>query len=184
MFKPIFGFLALAFSLFGTQCWAQDAPCFGEGAVTCTFSPGNTKGVYEFFDDGRLIVEFDAVLTTFTLTVNVSHPLNPPPFDPKEFPAGTSCVHYLTTLPTFCDQYDFTGSSSVGPNGVPVKNKDYKGLITLTLSYFTSQVVHNPAFGHSPGDNATTFYSEDILTSYSQFPSTSPSPSPSPLTSL
>jgi len=181
MFKRIFGFLALAFSLFATECWAQEpVPCTSNGGITCTFSPTQTTNTYQFGDGSRLTVQFDTVLTTFTLDVTVSHPMNPVPFDPKEFPAGTLCVQYPSNLPNFCDQYDFTGSAG-GPNGVPVKNKDYKGLITLTLSYFTSQMVHNPAFGHSPGDNATTFYSEDILTGYS---TPVPSLSPSPLTSL
>ena len=174
MFKRIFAFLALAIALFGTQCWAQEPiPCTSNGGITCTFSPTRTTNTYDFSDGSRLIVQFETVLTTFTLDVTVSHPFNPLPFDPKEFPAGTLCVQYPTNFPNFCDQYDFAGSAG-GPNGVPVKNKDYKGLITLTLSYFTSQVVQNPAFGHSPGDNATTFYSEDILTSYSQFPVNDP----------
>ncbi len=168
MFKPIFGFLALAFSLFGTQCWAQDAPCFGEGAVTCTFSPGNTKGVYEFFNDGRLVVEFETVLTPgFTLTVTPVTVADPLPLDPKEFPTGTVCVKYAFNG-VHCDRYDFTGSVAGSPNGVPVKNKDYKGLITLTLSYLTLQTINNPAFGHAPGDIFT--FTEDILTSYSEFP--------------
>jgi hypothetical protein len=62
------------------------------------------------------------------------------------------------------DQYDFTGNAG-GPNNVPVKNTDYKGLIELTLSYDTFQTVHQPAFAHAPGD--TTTFTEDILTSYS-----------------
>jgi len=36
MFKPIFGFLALAFSLFGTQCWAQ----------SCTVEEPNCHNVH------------------------------------------------------------------------------------------------------------------------------------------
>ena len=53
---------------------------------------------------------------------------------------------------------------------MPVKNKDYKGLITLTLSYVNSgsQVIQNPAFGHAPGDITT--FTENILTSYSVIP--------------
>jgi hypothetical protein len=95
------------------------------------------------------------------------------PLDPKEFPSGTLCVNYGTSTPGQCDQYDFTGNAG-GPNGVPVKNTDYRGLITLTLSYLSSQIVHNPAFGHAPGDNSTAVYSEDILTSYSTEPSSDP----------
>jgi len=165
MFKPIFGFLALAFSLFGTQCWAQDiVPCTSNSGIICTFSPTQTTNTYQFGDGSRLVVQFDIVLTTFTLDVAVSHPSNPLPLDLNEFPAGTVCVQYPSNLPNFCDQYDFSGSSG-GPNGVPVKNKDYKGLISLTLSYFTVQTIHDPAFGHAPGDITT--FTENILTSYS-----------------
>ncbi len=87
---------------------------------------------------------------------------------------GTVCVKYSGNGGQ-CAQYDFTGSSS-GPNGVPVKNKDYKGLITLTLSYINSgsQTVRNPAFGHAPGDNATAVYSEDFLAVYSSSPTSDP----------
>ncbi len=113
---------------------------------------------------------FETVLTTFTLTVAVSHPTNPLPLDPNEFPSGTVCVQYPSNATNSCDQYDFTGSAG-GPNGVPVRNTDYKGLITLTLSYFASQTVHNPAFGHAPGDITT--FTEDILTSYSVLSPTS-----------
>jgi hypothetical protein len=163
MCKRMFALLALAISLFGTQCWAQEN-CFGEGGVSCTFSPGTTKGVYDFTGtgDGKLVVDFDIVLTTFTLTVNVSHPSDPLPLDSSVFPEGTVCVKY-PSKGTQCDQYDFTGNAG-GPHGVPVKNTDYKRLITLTLSYDTLQTVHNPAFGHAPGDIAT--FTEDILTNY------------------
>jgi hypothetical protein len=171
MSKRIFALLALSISLFGTQCWAQ---CGGElqppcpPSITKTFSPGITTNTYDFSGtgDGTLIVDFVTVLTTFTLTVTVNHTLDP--LDPNVFPPGTVCVKYSTNLGP-CEQYDFTGSAG-GPNHVPVKNTDYKGLITLTLIYDTSQTVHNPAFGHAPGDNATAVYSEDILTSYSSYP--------------
>jgi len=168
MSKRIFALLALGISLLGTQCWAQEGGgCFGEGSVeSCSFSPTQTTHTYEFFGDGRLVVRFDTVLTTFTLTVTVNHTIDP--LDPNEFPAGTVCVTYSGNGGQ-CDQYDFTGNAG-GPNGVPVKNTDYKGLITLTLTYDTLQTVHNPAFGHAPGDNATAVYTEDILTSYYQAP--------------
>jgi hypothetical protein len=164
MCKHIFALLALTISLFGTQCWAST--CSGEGSCTNTFSPADTTGTYEFFGDGRLVVQFDTVLTTFTLTVTVDHTIDP--IDFSVFPTGTVCVAYASNGGQ-CDEYDFTGNAG-GPNGVPVKNVDYKGLITLTLSYLTNQTAHNPAFGHAPGDNATAVYSEDILTSYSNFP--------------
>ena len=174
MFKRIFAFLALAFSLFGTQCWAQ---CGGEFqppcplSITNTFSPTVKTNTYDFSltGDGKLIVQFDTVLTTFMLTVTVNHNIDSR--DPSEFPAGTVCVTYDSNG-FQCDEYDFSGNPAVttGPNGVPVKNKDYKGLITLTLSYFTSQTINTPAFGHAPGDNATAVYSEDILVGYSNSP--------------
>ncbi len=165
MCRRIFALLALAISLLGTQCWAST--CSNDattGVVSCTntFSPTDTTGTYEFFGNGRLIVQFNTVLTTFTLTATVNHTIDP--LDPNEFPAGTVCVTYSTGL---CDQYDFTGNAG-GPHGVPVKGTDYKGLITLMLSYFNSQPVHNPAFGHAPGDSTTI--TEDILTGYSSSP--------------
>jgi len=171
MSKRIFALLALAISLFGTQSWAGTCTNDSiEGVVSCTntFSPTDTTGTYEFFGNGRLIVQFETVLTTFTLTATVNHTVDP--LDPNEFPAGTVCVTYSGNGGQ-CDQYDFTGSAG-GANGVPVKNTDYKGLITLTLSYFTNQTVHDPAFGHAPGD--TTTITEDILTSYSSSPSGDP----------
>jgi hypothetical protein len=168
MSKRMFALLALAISLFGTQCWAQEpVPCSSNSGIICTFSPTQTKNTYEFGDGSRLVVEFVTVLTTFTLEVDVSNPTNPLPLDPNEFPAGTVCVQYPSNATNVCDQYDFSGSAG-GPHGVPVKNIDYKGLVSLTLSYFTVQTVHNPAFGHAPGDITT--FTEDILTSYSNVP--------------
>jgi len=169
MRRSILALIALGISLFGTQCWAQ-TECGGETQPACppsitnTFSPGTTANTYEFGNDGRLVVKFDTVLTTFTLTVTVNHTIDQ--IDPNEFPEGTACVPYSFNG-SQCDQYDFTGSAG-GPNGVPVKNTDYKGLISLTLSYLTSQTVHDPAFGHAPGDITT--FTEDILTSYSSSP--------------
>jgi hypothetical protein len=165
MCKSMRALVVLAISLFGTQCWASTCSNDStEGTVSCTntFSPTDTTGTYEFFSNGRLIVRFDTVLTTFTLTVTINNTIDP--LDPNEFPSGTVAVTYANG---FQDQYDFTGSAG-GPNGVPVKNTDYKGLISLTLSYVTAQTVHNPAFGHAPGDTSTI--TEDILTSYSAFP--------------
>ncbi len=166
MCKRIFALFALAISLFGTECWAST--CSNDattGVVSCTntFSQTDTTGTYEFFNNGRLTVQFVTVLTTFTLTVTVNHTIDP--LDPNEFPAGTVCVRYTTGQ---CDQYDFTGNAG-GPNGVPVKGTDYKGLINLMLSYFNLDRVHNPAFGHAPGDSTTI--TEDILTGYSSSPS-------------
>jgi hypothetical protein len=65
MFIRIFGLLALAISLFGTQCWAVPTSCTVEGppCIRNTFSPGNTTGVYDFAGDGKLVVQFVTVLT-------------------------------------------------------------------------------------------------------------------------
>jgi hypothetical protein len=169
MFKRIFGLLALAFSLFGTQSWAQS--CGVEESDCHTFTPNSTTFTYRFLDGSQITVQFDTVLTTFDLRVSVSHPTNPLPLDPNEFPANTVCVQYSSNAPNTCDQYDFTGNAG-GPNGVPVKNKDYKGLITLTLEYFSSQTANTPAFGHAPGDITT--FTENILTGYSNFPFSDP----------
>jgi len=152
---------------------AQEAPPCGDigDGNTCfnSFSPGVTTGVYDFTGsfNGILTVQFDTVLTNFDLTVT----LNPAifPLDPHEFPAGTVCIKYYPS--DRCIQYDFSGdATSGGPHGVPVKSKDYKGLITLTLSYDSIQTVNKPAFGHAPGDITT--FTEDILTNYSSDPVT------------
>jgi hypothetical protein len=177
MRKPIFALLALAISLFGTQCWAQSC---SEEANCHTFSPGNTTFTYFFTDGSQLTVQFVTVLTSFDLRVSESHPTdstaicegpcpNPIVLDPTEFPSGTVCARYPTNPQGICDQYDFTGNAG-GPHGVPVRNTDYKGLITLILSYFISgsQTVHTPAFGHAPGD--VTTFTEDILIGYFEPP--------------
>ena len=163
MFKPIFGFLALAFSLFGTQCWAQSCTVEEPNCHTFTPSTSPTQFTYNFVDGSQLTVRFAIVLTQFDLRVTVSHPSNPLPLDPKEFPANTVCVQYPFNPFNTCSQYDFTGNKN-GPNGVPQRNIDYRQMIELTLSYFTDQTVNTPAFGHAPGDITT--FTEDILTSY------------------
>ncbi len=168
MRKPMFALLTLAFALFGTQCRAQGTGCVTDegGGVTCPFSPATTTNTYTFADRSTLTVQFVTVLTTFDLRVAESHPTEATiqsELDPNDFPSPsqTHCV------PPFdigeCNQYDFTGNKT-GPHGVPVRNIDYKGLITLILSYFYNGPVGDPAFGHAPGDS-TTF--EDILTGYS-----------------
>jgi hypothetical protein len=158
--------VAFSLALLVSPGWA--ATCGGSETTSCTntLSEGDTRAIYEFGGNGRLIVQFDTVLTTFVLTVTLNNTIDP--LDPNEFPAGTVCVPYSGNGGQ-CVQYDFSGLSS-GPNGVPVKNKDYKGLITLTLSYITAATTHNPAFGHAPGDNATATYTENILTSFSADP--------------
>lgn len=169
MFIRIFGLFALAFALSGTQCWAVPSSCTGEEGPPCiqnAFSPGNTHGVYDFTStgDGEIVVDFVTVLTNFTLDVTVNHSIDA--LAEGVFPEGTVVVRYANGN---TDQYDFTGSAG-GDNGVPVKGTDFRGLITLTLSYLTTQTVHTPAFLHAPGPNATAVYTEDIITSYSSFP--------------
>ena len=182
MCRRIFALLALAISLFGTQCWASTcsptpvitspsltSPSASVAGPSCTntFSPTDTTGTYDFSGtgDGIITVKFVTVLTTFTLTATVNHTIDP--LDPNEFPlVGTVCVTYAFNG-SLCDQYDFTGNAG-GPNGVPVKGTDYKGLINLTLSYLTLQAILDPAFGHAPGDITT--FTEDILTGYSSSP--------------
>lgn len=172
MYRRIFAFLALAIAVFVTPSWAATcSSSVSEGVQSCTntFSPADTTGTYDFSGNGNgiLIVKFVTVLTTFTLTATVNHTLDP--FDLSEFPAGTVVITYSNGNKV---QYDFTGSAG-GPNGVPVKNTDYKGIITLELSYNTSPttIIYEPAFAHAPGD-ATTFI-EDILTHYSTSTATS-----------
>lgn len=176
MRKFMLALIALAISLFGTQCWAQSC---GEEETNChTFNSNSTTFTYNFSDGSQLTIQFVTVLTIFDLRLSESHPTdstavcegpcpNPIMLDPTEFPPGTVCARYPSNAQGVCDEYDFTGNAG-GPNGVPVRNTDYKGLITLTLSYFTNQTVHDPAFGHAPGDITT--FTEDILTSYSAFP--------------
>ena len=167
MRKPIFALIALAFSLFGTQCWAQSL-CGGEEqppcSITRSFDQATTEGVYDFGVDGRLVVDFKTVLRPFTLIVTPNHLIDQ--IDFSVFPTGTVCVPYAFNG-NQCTEYDFTGNAG-GPNGVPVKNQDYKGMITLTLTYDFFGTVLSPAFGHAPETNDTTMYSEDILTSYSE----------------
>jgi hypothetical protein len=177
MRKPMFALLALAISLFGTQCWAQSCTNVEVPEKNCfTFTQSMTTFTYTFGDGSSLIVHFDIVLRPFDLRVGESHPTdstficdgpcpNPIVLDPDVFPPGTVCVRYPTNPQGVCDQYDFTGNAG-GPHGVPVRNTDYRHLITLELSYFTStsQKIHNPAFGHAPGESTT--FTEDILTGY------------------
>jgi hypothetical protein len=175
MLIRIFALFVLAFGLFVAQTQATTSTCVGassesEGpppSCSNTFTPGGvTTGVYDFTGtgDGKLIVSFDTILNSFTLTVTVNHTIDP--IDFTVFPPGTACVPYAFNG-RLCDQYDFTGNAG-GPNGVPVKNVDYRHLITLTLSYLTFQTTHTPAFGHAPGDITT--FTEDILTGYSSDP--------------
>lgn len=172
MYAKLAVFVAFFLFLLSAPSRAQvsSTPCNSVGdGNNCfnSFSPGVTTGVYDFTgsSNGILTVQFDTVLTNFNLSVSLNSTIFPT--DLHEFPAGTICVKYYPSEQ--CVQYDFFGNVG-GPNGVPVKNKDYKGLITLTLSYNSDQTPNHPAFGHAPGDITT--FTEDILTNYSSDPVT------------
>lgn len=173
MRKSIFALLVLAISLFGTQCWAQSCT---EGELNChTFTSTSTTFTYTFGINGSLRVEFvGGVLRNFDLRVTVvtlTDAQLAARLDPKVFPpATTTCFHYgsVPPLPSTqttpgCQEYAFTGNAG-GPNGVPVKNVDYGPPINLTLTYFSSDLAQDPAFGHAPGESTT--FSEDILVDY------------------
>lgn len=158
----------LALLLFVTPSWAQ-LSCIGSGegsqkSCFITFSPGSTTGTFDFSGtgDGVITFQFDTVLTTFTLTVSANEVSSITNLDPAEFPTGTVCIKYSIG---HCVRYDVSGNVG-GPNGVPVRGVDYKGVVSITLDYNSFQTVRIPAFGHAPGDNATDVFSEDILTFY------------------
>lgn len=172
MYIRILALVALSLLLFTAPSYAAtpgSASCTpGDGNITCDFTPtpAGLIAIYDFTSSGRgyLVVQFDTVLTNFALTVT------PTSFTdtietPDDFPVGTVCVGYDPNGGS-CVQYNFSGTAM--PNGVPVKDVDYKGMITLTLSYLSTQPVHEPAFGHAPGD--TTVITDDILSSYSAEP--------------
>lgn len=169
MLIRLLALVALVLVLFVTPNLAAECDNFEGTTCSNLFTSGDTTGVYDFGPNGRLVVQFDTVLISFNLMVTITFPTNPLPLDPNEFPSGTVCVPYTSGS---CVQYNFSGSAG-GPHGVPIKNTDYKGLITLTLSYINniSFTVHTPAFGHAPGDITT--FTENILTSYSANPTPS-----------
>jgi hypothetical protein len=175
MLKRIFGFFVLVFALFGTQSWAAicsnpppptiTAPTTTVVSCTNRFSPTVTTATYDFRStvDGYLILTFPAVNTTFDLTVAVDNTIDA--FDTREFPLGTTAVTYCSGNK---DQYDFTGNAG-GPNGVPVKGRDYQGLIHIQLTYCVGQTVHTPAFAHAPGLNTPgAMFEENIITGYAR----------------
>jgi hypothetical protein len=180
MYIRILALLAFTLTLLVAPSWAQ-LPCGVEEVNCFTFDATHTSRTYSEFGDGSaLTVQFETVLTSFDLraVIHIPKPTdsscvegcdNPIVLDGSEFSSGTLCVTYPINSPGVCEQYDLSGHSafSSGPNGVPVKNVDYKGLITLTLTYLTASsfVVNTPAFGHAPGDITT--FTENILTSYS-----------------
>jgi len=164
MYIRVLALFALAVVLMAGPSFA--ATCFTDG-TTCSnvVTPNDTTAIFDFTEvgNGYLVVQFDTVLTTFTLTVTTTGFTDT--LDPSEFPAGTVCVPYSGNG-SQCVQYNLSGTAG-GPNGVPQKNIDYKGLINLTLSYFVSGTftVHSPAFGHAAGD--TSVVTVNILDAYS-----------------
>jgi hypothetical protein len=183
-------FLAMALLLVAAPSFAAssancgtttgDNPVF---SITCHFTPGPSgSATFDFGTqgDGTMTMQFEAVLTTFDVTVTANEfAVIPNPLDPNEFPSGTVCITYSIG---HCVRYDFSGDAVPGGlNGVPVKGVNYRGLITLTLNYFSGQGVRIPAFGHAPGENSdTTTFSAAILTSYVDTGSNCPSCSPDP----
>jgi hypothetical protein len=171
MAKRILTLLVLSLVLFINPSWAQSS-CLGTGdgspqSCSITFNPGNTTGTFDFSGtgDGVLVFQFETILTTFQLTVSandVTALTGITNLDPTEFPTGTFCITYTKGS---CVRYDVSGDVG-GPNGVPVKGVDYKGIISLTLNYNSFQTPRIPAFGHAPGDFSGAIFSEDILTSY------------------
>ncbi len=174
MCKRLFSFLILTilFMFLCDRSWGATATCTAfsetEGSPpSCpiTFNSGTTVGVYNFPDGSSLRVEFvGGVKTSFSLTVTeftLTDGQLAARLDPKVFPPDTtSCFHYGGG----CEEYAFTGNAG-GPNGVPVKNVDYGPPIKLTLTYFSTDTVNDPAFAHAPGESTT--FSEDILDNYS-----------------
>jgi len=167
MYIRVLALLVLALVLMVGPSFA--ATCFVSEGNSCSnlVTPNDTTAIFDFTGAGKgyLVVQFDTVLTTFTLTVTTTGFTDT--LDPSEFPAGTVCVPYSTNGGN-CVQYNLGGTAG-GPNGVPVKNTDYKGLIGLTLSYFAGGVegftVQTPAFGHAAGDG--TVVTVNILDAYS-----------------
>src|SRR5258708_5018628 len=143
MAKRTLMLFVLSSVLFVAPSWAQ-LSCIGSGdgspqSCTITFSPGNTTGTFDFSGtgDGILTFQFDKVLTTFELTVTATEVTSITNLDPTEFPTGTVCIKYTNGS---CVRYDVSGNAG-GPNGVPVKDVDYKGIISLTLNYNSFQTV-------------------------------------------
>ena len=168
MYIRVLALFVLALVLMAGPSFA--ATCATDGnSCSNLVTPTDTTAIFDFTSagDGYLVVQFDTVLDPagFTLTVTTSAFTDT--LDPTEFPAGTVCVPYFGNG-NQCVQYNITGSAG-GPNGVPVKNTDYKGLISVTLSYFINGfVVHTPAFGHAAGDG--TVVTVNILDAYSDAP--------------
>jgi hypothetical protein len=167
MAKRSLTLLVLSLALFSTPSWAlSSSNCTpSEGFIACQFSPGATgfsSATFDFGADGVIAFQFETVLTSFELDVTASDVAAITNLDPTEFPAGTVCITYSIG---HCVRYDVSGHSG-GPNGVPVRGVDYRGVVSLTLNYTSFQTVHIPAFGHAPGDFSGAIFSEDILTFY------------------
>ena len=167
MYIRILGLFVVALVVMAGPSWAASSTnCTGgEGFIACQFSPGATgfsSATFDFGTDGVITFQFETVLTPFELDVTASDVAAITNLDSTEFPAGTVCITYSNG---HCVRYDVSGNQS-GPNGVPVRGVNYKGVISLTLNYDSFQTVHIPAFGHAPGDFSGAIFSEDILTFY------------------
>jgi len=163
-------FLSIVFCLLFVVTPVCAGSCGPTDSTICNVlvTPTDTTAIFDFSQggNGRLVVQFDTVLTSFTLIVKVNHTLNAIA-ENDEFPVGTVCIRYASGQ---CTQYEFSATGTVGngPDGTPVKGIDFKGLISLTLNYDgdNTQTIHVPAFGHAPGLNADAIYTDNILTSY------------------
>jgi hypothetical protein len=184
MRKRMFGFVVVALVLTCTQSWAatnvSSSPAVttaaapetglctvGESSFPCitqTYTSTVTSNTYDFSGDS-VRIKFRRVLRTFSLTI-IRHSMTKTEFearlDPDVFPSGSTCYEYTNASPGDpCTPYD-------AKNPLPIKGVDYLGPVTWTLVYLTTDSTGNPALGHAKG---TTFrYREDILQSYSLFP--------------
>jgi hypothetical protein len=163
MAKRILTLLVFSLALFITPSWATTCVAAVE-QITCTntLSSTDTTATFDFSasGDGVIVFQFETVLRPFELDVTANDIATITNLDTTEFPTGTVCITYSNG---HCVHYDVTGA---GGGAVPVRGVDFKGLITLTLNYNSSQPIHIPAFGHAPGDVPGANFSEDILTSY------------------
>ena len=153
----------------GTQ--AQTTSCTppedSENPFSCsiTYTPtGPNTGVFDFSGsgDGILSIQFDTVLTTFTLKVTANEVASITNIDQTQLP-GATCINYYGNSGNQCVRYDVSGDVG-GPNGTPVRGTDYKGLITLLLNYNSFETIDIPVFGHDPELDPN--FDENILTSY------------------
>src|ERR1700675_1466920 len=93
MYIRVLALFALVLVLMAGPSFA--ASCATDGnSCSNLVTPTDTTAIFDFSSGGKgyLVVQFDTVLTTFTLTVTTSGFTDT--LDPTEFPAGTVCVQY------------------------------------------------------------------------------------------